>query len=264
MAIASVAIDEPLELREVAWIWVRHFTSFILPLNSLVFLWTGPHAWYIAPIFVIPIGVAYALDNGRVVERRQPVTSVPAWPFDVLVYALAGLQFWVIFELARMFSAQGIFSIDMLLVFLVVGASSGFSIITAHELIHRRRRWEQQLGRLLLCTVLNEHFYTEHLRGHHLRLGTPEDPATARFGETYEHFYWHTIREQFRSGWDLELRRLGDPEMGLLDRRMLSNRIGIFANLPVSSLDSLTLKRTLDEIGQSDTHATEAGYTKLH
>ena len=41
----------------------------------------------------------------------------------------------------------------------------------------------QQLGRLLLCSVLYEHFYTEHVRGHHARVGTPDDPATARFGE---------------------------------------------------------------------------------
>ena len=31
---------------------------------------------------------------------------------------------------------------------------------------------------------------------------------------------------------------------------MLSNRIGIFVNLPFSSLDKLTLQKRLDEIGE--------------
>jgi protein-tyrosine-phosphatase len=33
--------------------------------------------------------------------------------------------------------------------------------------------------------------------------------------------------------------------------RMLNNRIGIFVNLPIASLDRLSLKRRLDEIGRS-------------
>lgn len=151
--------------------------------------------------------------------------SLPEWPFDALVYALAGLQVLIVFELARMFSTQSIFSIDMAMVIGVVGGASGFSIITAHELIHRRRRWEQNLGRLLLVTVLYEHFYTEHLRGHHRLVGTEEDPATARFGETYSQFWRRTVPAQFRSAWKLEATRLGDANMRLFDSRMLRNRI---------------------------------------
>jgi alkane 1-monooxygenase len=210
-------------LRDVLRIWSRHLVSLVLPVNALLFLWTGPHLWYEAPLFLIPLGVAYAYDDPQLFERRQPREDLPAWPFDGLVYLLAALQFAVIFGLARMFAHASFFSVDMLLSFVIVGAGSGFSIITAHELIHRRKRWEQQLGRLLLCTVLNEHFYTEHLRGHHVKVGTPEDPATARFGESYQRFYWRTIRGQFASAWRLESRRLGEP--GAFGAHMLRNRI---------------------------------------
>jgi alkane 1-monooxygenase len=107
----------------------------------------------------------------------------------------------------------------------VVGASSGYSIITAHELIHRKGEWPQRLGRALLCTVLYEHFYTEHLRGHHVRVATPDDPATARFGETFQRFYRRTVPAQFKSAWRLEKRRLGDEAMSNLDPRMLRHRV---------------------------------------
>jgi alkane 1-monooxygenase len=165
------------------------------------------------------------LDDGPRVELREPDADTPAWPFDALVYVLAGLQLLSIYGIGRMFATQDVFSIDMVMMVVVVGGSSGFSIITAHELIHRRVPWERNLGRLLLCTVLQEHFFTEHLRGHHARVGLAEDPATARFGETYSDFYRRTVPAQFRSAWKLEARRLGDEEMSLFDPRMLKNRI---------------------------------------
>jgi alkane 1-monooxygenase len=215
-----------LPAREILWIWLRQLTSLYIPLLALGFLWTGPHRWYVAALWLAPLFLAHQLDCAARFERRQPTQGLPARPFDALVYLLAALQIWVIVELVRLFAAgQGFFSLDMAMAFLLVGGSSGFSIITAHELIHRRNRFEQGLGRLLLCSVLYEHFFTEHLRGHHVLVGRPEDPATARFGESYEDFFRRTLPAQLRSAWRLEKRRLGDPEMKLLDRRMLRHRV---------------------------------------
>jgi len=222
---ASEFSEPTLSWPAVSWIWVRHLSSLLIPVSTLAFLWTGPHVWYVAPLFMLPPIFALVLDSNSTVELRQPVASTPAWPFDALVYFLAALQLLIVFELARLFSVQGFFSVDTAMVFIVVGGSSGFSIITAHELIHRSKLWERTLGRLVLATVLQEHFYTEHLRGHHVRVGLPEDPATARFAESYEAFYRRTIPGQFKSAWRLEAKRLGDPEMSLFDTRMLHNRI---------------------------------------
>jgi alkane 1-monooxygenase len=206
-------------------IWCFHLASLVFPSLTLVFLWTGPHAWYVAPLFLLPLGALLFVDRQAKFEKRQPLPDLPALPFDVLVYVLAALQLLIVFELVRLFSTLSIFSMDMAMVVAVVGGTSGFSIITAHELIHRRTPWERNLGRLLLCSVLYEHFYTEHLRGHHRRVATEEDPATAKFGESYAEFWRRTVPGQFRSAWNLERARLGDPDMSLFDRRMLGNRV---------------------------------------
>jgi alkane 1-monooxygenase len=210
---------------EVALIWSRHLASLLIPSLALVFLWTGPHPWYIAPAFLLPLGTLIYLDQQSSAERRQPNESLAASPFDGLVYVLAALQLLIVFELARMFTQQDIFSIDMVMMVVVVGGSSGFSIITAHELIHRRSFFERTLGRLLLCTVLYEHFYTEHLRGHHRLVATEDDPATAHFGETYPEFWRRTVPAQFRSAWQLETQRLGCQDAPLLNASLLQNRI---------------------------------------
>jgi alkane 1-monooxygenase len=215
---------ESLSALHVAGIWARHLLAFWFPVNALVFLATGPHTWNIGLLFVIPIAVAAALDMRDWRERYQPNEKMPSLPFDAIVYALTAVQLTNIFLLARMFSLQGFRSLDFLLGIVIVGAGSAFAIITAHELIHRKTNWEQGLGRLLMCTVLYEHFYTEHLRGHHARVGYVDDPATARFGETFAQFYFRTVPAQFKNAWRLEKRRLGDEAMSNLDPRMLSHR----------------------------------------
>jgi alkane 1-monooxygenase len=225
-------------------IWVRHLTSLLLPVNALAFLFTGPHAWYVAALFMLPVVAAFVLDDGARVEQRQPDEALPGWPFDALVYLLAGLQIAVVFGIARMFAVQDFFSVDMIVLITVVGGSSGFSIITAHELIHRRKPWERQLGRLLLCTVLQEHFFTEHLRGHHVRVGTPEDPATARFGESYGDFYRRTVPAQFKSAWQLEKKRLeaASGEVGGWVAGLARNRIvqGLVVGWGIAALVGVT------------------------
>jgi len=211
--------------REVARRFAPHLLAFWFPGNAFLFLATGPHPWWGALLFVVPLVVGHWLDTQPWTERREPPVRLPAWPFDLLVYALSALQLVNVALLARLFAGQGVLSLDFVLSVLVVGASSGYQIITAHELIHRRSRGEQLLGRALLCSVLYEHFFTEHLRGHHARVGTAEDPATARFGESFFRFYRRTVPAQFRSAWRLEKQRLGDASMSNLDPRLLRSRV---------------------------------------
>jgi len=118
-----------------------------------------------------------------------------------------------------------------------VGVNSGYSgIVVAHELLHRPQPGLHFLGRVLMGSVLYEHFATEHIRGHHARVGLPDDPATARFDETYLQFVRRTIPAQFRSAWRIESTRLGDEQMRLTDPRMLRHRVlhGVVVELAVA------------------------------
>ena len=147
---------------EVSEIWLGHLASFCIPLTALAYVWTGPHVWYLAPLFMVPLAIFQWLDTRPRVERSQPLEALPAWPFDLLVYALTALHFTILWLLCDMFREHAVFSLDMLMVFLLVGGNSGFSIITAHELIHRRSRTEQLLGRALLCSVMYEQYRKAH------------------------------------------------------------------------------------------------------
>ena len=82
--------------------------------------------------------------------------------------------------------------------------SGGMGITIAHELIHRRRRWERGIGILLLFQVNYTHFRVEHVLGHHRWVGTPRDPATAREGESLFRFLPRTLLGSLKSAFHLD------------------------------------------------------------
>jgi alkane 1-monooxygenase len=216
----------PVSATRATTIFAPHALALLFPLNALAFVLTGPHRAWSSVLFLVPVFGSVWLDAKSRAETRQPAAKMAAWPFDALLLALVGLQFANVALAARMMKAGGLLRADTLVAMIVVGSSSAYSgIVVAHELIHRAGKTWQTLGRLILCTVLYEHFYTEHVRGHHLRVGTDGDPATARFGETFKHFYARTVPAQFRSAWRLETTRLGNPDMRFYDPRLLCSRV---------------------------------------
>lgn len=192
------------------YVWARHLLCLVMPLTTLAFLLTGPHSWWSAPLFLLPLYVSVIADMRSPGEYSEPTPNLPSWPFDGILYLLFALQLANVVLAARLASITGVLSIDMFVAVQLVGINSGYSgIVVAHELIHRNERHLQFFGRVLMGSTLYEHFCTEHVRGHHARIGTIDDPATARFGETFVQFFRRTVPAQFKSAWAIENRRLG-------------------------------------------------------
>jgi len=91
---------------------------------------------------------------------------------------------------------------------LTMGVVGGIAINTAHELGHKRASSERWLSRIALAQTGYGHFYIEHNRGHHVRVATPEDPASARLGESFWAFLPRTVAGSLRSSWGIEATRL--------------------------------------------------------
>jgi alkane 1-monooxygenase len=91
---------------------------------------------------------------------------------------------------------------------LSVGTLGGVGINTAHEMGHKKDSLERWLSKVTLAQTCYGHFYIEHNRGHHVRVATPEDPASARFGETFWEFLPRSVFGSLRSAWRLEAQRL--------------------------------------------------------
>ena len=226
--------------------FMLHLWSFFLPLLTLTYLLTGPHPIWVSLLWAMPVWVLIYVDVKSRDDKRAPPAHAPAWPFDLQLYLLTVLQLTNHIMLGVMTSKLSIWPAANLGQTLATvwatiwlpGVTAGYSgIVLAHEWVHRRKKHQYFLGRLLLMFVWYEHFATEHVRGHHPRLGTPRDPATARFGESFRDFLKRTVPAQFKSAYHLECVRLGDPNLSLWSLRSLKNRVvqGVLAQIAITA-----------------------------
>jgi alkane 1-monooxygenase len=93
-----------------------------------------------------------------------------------------------------------------------LGAFLGLGLIfgiagtnVAHELVHRTwSPWSMEIGRCLLAFTWDGEFAIEHVYGHHRTIGTRDDPATARRGESFFAFFLRSTRDGNAGAWRIE------------------------------------------------------------
>lgn len=86
--------------------------------------------------------------------------------------------------------------------------TGGIGITYAHELVHQTSRFERALGEVLLTTTLYGHFAIEHVHGHHVHVGTPRDPVSARYRESFYRFFPRAVFGSFASAWGIQQERM--------------------------------------------------------
>lgn len=97
-----------------------------------------------------------------------------------------------------------------------VGGVLGISLMNAtagtvagHELTHRTTNsLDVSIGRWMLAFTADTSFAIEHVYGHHVRVATPDDPATARRGENFYEFTLRSTIQSYVHAYQLEKARL--------------------------------------------------------
>ena len=139
--------------------------------------------------------------------------------YDFLLYFIVILQYSLLIKFLLAMSLDEMTGADIAGRIWVMGLLCGtFGINVGHELGHRVNTFEQVLAKALLLTSLYMHFFTEHNKGHHKRVATPEDPSSARYGEPVYTFYFRTIFFSYISAWHIandEVRKKGKPVFSL-------------------------------------------------
>ncbi len=103
---------------------------------------------------------------------------------------------------------------ETIALFFGIGIVTGtVGIVYAHELMHQRNRAERWLADLLLATVLYSHFRSEHLRVHHIHVGTPRDPVTAPYNEGFHRFFPRVLWQCLVSSWKAEVALLARKDL---------------------------------------------------
>ncbi|HMB60783.1 MAG TPA: alkane 1-monooxygenase [Xanthomonadales bacterium] len=190
--------------------------SVLLPLFPLlgICLYTldGSLWWFGLPLLfsyvMIPLlDWALGTDTNNPPEEIVPLLEEDRY-YRVLTWITVPMHFVTLIVVAWFAATQDLpFWAVMLLAFMT-GVYSGLGINTAHEMGHKKTRLEQVLARIALAVPVYGHFCVEHNRGHHRFVATPEDPASARMGESIYRFMWREIPGGFRRGWASEAERL--------------------------------------------------------
>jgi len=167
--------------------------------------------WFLGPAVVF--GLFPILDLIVGADADNPPDSVIAWLeedryYRWVIYLFIPLQYVSLVAACWLWSSGSLSVVDGVGLALTTGMVAGVAINTAHELGHKRAGLERWLSKVALAQTGYGHFFIEHNRGHHVRVATPEDPASARLGESFYEFLPRTVAGSVRSAWGLERRRL--------------------------------------------------------
>src|SRR5690349_20066515 len=143
-------------------------------LNSGFVVWLPLiYSWFLIPLIELFIQP----DESNLSEAEEELAKKNIW-YDVLLYLVVPFQFLALglFLYTTTYWHQN--CVDVIGKTFVMGFLCGvMGINVGHELGHRSNKAEQLLAKLLLMSSLYMHFFIEHNKGHHKRVGTREDPA---------------------------------------------------------------------------------------
>lgn len=196
---------------------LRYLLALSLPLTvGLSFVYPGMFAWLpliyifgVLPLLELklkPVHENLSEEAYKELSARQEYD----WFLYLMVVVQWGMLLWYLLLLSKPLDLHPL---------VLAGNVAGMGLMcgvlginVGHELGHRGNKAEQILGQLALLSSLYMHFFIEHNRGHHRYVATPQDPATARFGESVYRFWLRSIVLSLASAWQLEVKRLQKKE----------------------------------------------------
>jgi alkane 1-monooxygenase len=183
---------------------------YLVPAFAFVGLYVGGGWTWVLPVVIFGlVPVLELVFPGAGVNPSPPTEAARRADrrFDLLLVGIVPVQIALVLTLAA--RASSLAGWELLGAIGSVGICCGaLGINVAHELGHRADRRHQRLAKLLLLTSLYQHFFIEHNRGHHAHVATPNDPASARRGESLYPFWARSVLGGWQSAWRIEAERL--------------------------------------------------------
>ncbi len=190
---------------------LKYLMSYTIAIVTIVGILLGGGYTYMtviyAFVFIPALEMLLKESNEEMSDEVKKNRSMDIF-FDILLYLNVPLVFSIFFLSLNMlfYSNSSIEIIGLIASTSIMMATNGINV--AHELGHRKSFFSRTCSKLLLMPSQYMHFYIEHNFGHHVNVGTEEDPATAKYKQSLYSFWITSVIGQYIGAWKLQLKLL--------------------------------------------------------
>ncbi len=187
---------------------------FSVPATILIGYALGGIYTFLTPFFIfviVPIAdLVIGLDRWNPESDAEIKTLEADRRYRMLTWVCGFLQIALLFWALHIVATEPLSLLELIGFTISMGIfTGGVGITVAHELTHRvNHKYEPLLARVMLWAVCYTHWAVHHVVGHHRTVATPDDPATARLGESFYAFWPRTVFGGFNHAWEFEVNRI--------------------------------------------------------
>ena len=190
---------------------LKYLMSYTIAIVTIVGILLGGGYTYMtviyAFVFIPALEMLLKESNEEMSDEVKKNRSMDIF-FDILLYLNIPLVFSIFFLSLNMllYSSSSFEIVGIIASTSIMMATNGINV--AHELGHRKSFFSRTCSKLLLMPSQYMHFYIEHNFGHHVNVGTAEDPATAKYKQSLYSFWITSVIGQYIGAWKLQLKLL--------------------------------------------------------
>ena len=199
---------------------LKYLFAYTVPLSVYISfassgIWTYSAIFYV--FLILPILDILTGETTTNLSPEDVSYKKTKWIFDLMLYLNVPIVFGLLFTILNKIENNSYETYELIGLVLSAGillATNGINV--AHELGHRKPYFERFLSQLLYIPCLYMHFYIEHNFGHHLKVATPEDGATARYNQPLYSFWFSSVTRQYISAWKIQIQKLKNENLSFL------------------------------------------------
>ena len=197
---------------------LKYLGAYTVPMATIVSLFFGGWFSYFTVFFVfvlLPLADWVAGKEKKNLSISEVQKKEAEKIFDFMLYfnvpIVFGLLFWAFWHIDNG-NSSFTESIGLAISMGVMLATNAINV--AHELGHRKERFDKTLSKLLYMPCLYMHFFIEHNYGHHLNVATDEDGASAKYNQSLYFFWVKSITKQYWDAWKKQMELLEKSHSG--------------------------------------------------
>lgn len=190
----------------------KYLMAFSVPLSVFISIYFREIFSYTSTLYVflfIPIVELFLPTHLSTFSEQESKSRLKDKFFDWLLYLNVPIVYLILFYGLYSFANSDLQPYEYFGFALSLGVLLATNAVNvAHELGHRKNKFDVFVTRLLLLPCLYMHFTMEHNYGHHKNVATELDPASAKKGQSLYHFWITSVFGQYKNAWQIQMKLL--------------------------------------------------------